>query len=356
MRSDEIWILGATGRSGRAVAQRIERASELPLVLVGRNPSGLADAASALERPARTLALPTYQAMAEAVRAEQPRVVVNALGSYSESAPLIARACLPGGHYVDIANDTATMSALRELHVDAVAGGSTFVTGAGFGVLATEAIVAKLCAGGPVPASVQVDAIASVAGEPGLLGEALAGVVIDVLLAGGMRFRNGHLVPAPLASPVRHLTAPDGSSLTSAGVASGELMAAQWVSGAPEVVATSGLAPTSRAIRAVLPVAGATMRIPALRRAAVRRMAAIRTKETPRPRPHSWGHAVVEWSDGRRREGWLRADDAMEFTTAVLATVTERLANGAGPAGAYTPAAALGAEVAEAAGGVFVLD
>lgn len=58
----------------------------------------------------------------------------------------------------------------------------------------------------------------------------------------------------------------------------------------------------------------------------------------------------MTWADGTTREGWLRAGDAMEFTTSVTAETAVRLARGEGRAGAYTPARALGPELAEAAG------
>ncbi|BDD69703.1 hypothetical protein JCM4020_03230 [Streptomyces coelicolor] len=64
----------------------------------------------------------------------------------------------------------------------------------------------------------------------------------------------------------------------------------------------------------------------------------------------------MEWADGTRREGWLRADEGMDFTADVTATVTELLARGAGRPGAWTPAGALGPDVATSAGGTFVLD
>jgi short subunit dehydrogenase-like uncharacterized protein len=135
-----------------------------------------------------------------------------------------------------------------------------------------------------------------------------------------------------------------------------EQQAEAWIlGGAPSVIATSALAPTSALARAILPAAGAALSIPALRRLAVRRLASVTTRAAPRPRPHSWGHAVVEWPDGTRREGWLRADDAMDYTADAVTAVVARLADGPRPAGAYTPAAAFGPEMAAAAGGTFIL-
>ncbi|WP_410671863.1 hypothetical protein [Amycolatopsis sp. cmx-4-68] len=346
----EIWILGALGRTGRGITAALA-ARGLPVVLVGRDRARLEQAAGG----ARVVVADGVEAMAAEIRRQRPAVVVNTIGEYAGSAATIARACLPGGHYVDLAADLGWIPRLFDLHDEALAGGSTFVTGAGFGVLATEAVVVKLCEGRPTPSAVRVDALASYASEAGRVGAALAASIVDVLATGGRKYRNGRLVPSRLGADPQTLVLPGGETAKSAVVPSGELVAAQRASGAPSVVATSALAPASPAVRAVLPLLGRVLSVPGVRRFAVRRLAGIEAKAAPRPREHSWGHAVVTWPDGSTREGWLRAGDAMEFTTAVAAEVAARLARGEGKPGAHTPASALGVDVAEAAGGTFVL-
>ena len=84
-------------------------------------------------------------------------------------------------------------------HERAVAHGSTVVTGAGFGVLATESVVLRMCEGRPAPARVRVDAIPSLATEKGVIGSALAGSMLDGAPAGGLRVEHGRLVRFPVA-------------------------------------------------------------------------------------------------------------------------------------------------------------
>lgn len=331
-----IWVLGALGRTGRGITAELA-ARGLEVVLVGRDRDRLEATGS------KFVVADGVDAIAAEIRRQRPAVVVNTIGEYAATAAPIARACLPGGHYVDLAADLVAVRRLLELHEEALAGGSTFVTGAGFGVLATEAVVAKLCEGRDTPSRVQVDALASVAVEEGPVGVALAASIVDALTTA-----------EPGAAP-RTIALPDGETVTAAGVPSGELTAAQRASGAPDVTVFSGLAPTSAVVRALLPLLSRVVAIPAVRRFAVRRLAAVRAKAAPRPRTHSWGHAVVTWPDGTTREGWLRAGDGMDFTTAVVAEVAARLARDEGKPGAHTPASALGAEVAEAAGGTFLL-
>ncbi|MGW0955328.1 hypothetical protein ACWDAO_07690 [Streptomyces sp. NPDC001212] len=240
--------------------------------------------------------------------------MVNTMGAFAATAPVIARACMPGGHYVDQANDVVAVDRLLALHDEAVRAGSTLVTGAGFGVLSTEAVVAKLCEEQPTPHRVRVDAVASVAVEAGVLGSALAASIVDVLTTGGRQYENGRLMTSRLGADPQQLIFPDGESAKTAGVSSGELVAAHAVSGAPFVTATSALVPAAPLMRALLPLLGRLLSVPTLRRLTVDRLGRVPVKAAPRPHKHSRGHAVVEWAEGTRHEGWLRADDGMDFT------------------------------------------
>jgi short subunit dehydrogenase-like uncharacterized protein len=353
MTEREIWVLGATGRIGRSVAARLAGQGIDP-VLVGRRRESLA--ALRADTAGEILVADGTESIADAIRARRPAVVVNLIGNYGETASVLAGAVLPGGHYVDLAADLIAVSQLLDRHTEAEAAGSTLVTGAGFGVLATEAVVAALCAGRPAPSHVRVDALASVAIESGVVGEAFASSIVEAIIRGGRRYENGRLVKARLGADPQTVTLPDGETVKSAGAPSAELVAAQRASGAPSVTVTSALAPTSPLASAVLPLAAALLSVPAVRRFAVRRMAQASLKTAPRPRQHSWGHAVLTWPDGTTREGWLRADDGMDYTAAVVTGVALRLARGEGKPGAYTPAAAFGPDLAVTAGGTFILD
>ncbi|WP_425839808.1 hypothetical protein [Streptomyces fractus] len=352
-RSGEVWILGATGRIGRDVTARLV-ARGIDPVPVGRDRDRLRKAAGG--RDARVVIADGADAIAAEIARQRPSVVVNAIGDYAHTATTVARACLPGGHYLDLAADLTSVSRLLDLHQDAVAAGSTLITGAGFGVLATEAVVVKLCEGRPTPDRVHVDALASVAINGGVIGTAYAASIVDALTMGGRAYSNGRMVTTRLGATPRKLTLPDGQQVTSAGAPAGELLAAHRAGGAPDVTVTTALAPTSPLARAVLPPVGKLLSFPAVRRFAVRRMAGLKIKAAPRPRQHSWGHVVVDWADGTRREGWLRADDGMDYTAAVAAETAVRLARGEGALGAHTPAAAFGPDLATAAGGTFLLD
>ncbi|GAA1626064.1 membrane protein [Nonomuraea maheshkhaliensis] len=353
----EVWILGGAGRTGRAIAAELRRKGIEP-TLVGRDAARLAEAAGA----GRTVVAGDVEAMAAEIRRQRPPVVVNTVGPFTRTAEPLVHACLPAGHYLDLANDLASFATTLGLGDQAAAAGRTVVTGAGFGVAATESVVVKLCEGRGTPDRVRTDMIPSIALEGGVTGEALAGSLVEGLpgVEGGgryqgRRYRGGRLAPARLGTDAVELTLPDGSTVVAAGMPLGELMAAQRASGAPDVVSASSEAPSSPVARAILPAATALLAIGPVREFARRRLAALTTKPGEQPREHSWGHAVVHWPDGVTREGWLRAGEAMSFTAAVAAEVARRLLAGEGRPGAHTPAALFGPSLAEACGADYLI-
>lgn len=359
---NEIWILGATGRSGRAVAAQLASAqlasAQFAPVLVGRDMARLQQVAATIGGDFRIVAADSVEAMARAIAEGKPAVVINTIGPFTLTALPIFKACAPGTHYVDISNELASFIEMFSLHDEAVAAGQTVVMGAGFGVLATESIVLKLCAARPPAHKVRVDVLPFVEVEAGTMGAALAGTIVGGMVEGGRRYSRGELVRARPASDVQTLSLPDGSRVTTAGWSSGELVAARRASGAGSVVAASSMMPNSPIMGAVLPPLMALMQVKAVSDFATRRLAAVEIKPGQyegKGQQFSWAHARVSWASGDVREGWLQLGDAGEFTTNVLAEVALRLARGEGKLGAYTPGALFGPELAEVAGGEFLL-
>lgn len=354
----DVWILGGTGRSSRAIAVQLRDRGIRP-VLVGRDAARLA----AVAEGDRTVVAGSAQVMAAEIRRQRPAVVVNTIGPFTRTAPPMIRACLDGGsHYLDLANDLAAVATTLALDDSVAACGRTVVTGVGFGVTATESVVVKLCEGRTTPEQVRVDMVPSLDTEAGRLGEALAATILEGIpgVEGGGRFQgrryqDGRLVAAGLGGDAIRLTLPDGDVVTSASMPLGELMAAQRASGAPNVIAASSEAPSRLIVRAILPAATALLAFAPVRELAIRRLAALTLTAKPKPREHSWGHAVVRWADGTTREGWLRLGEAQQWTGTVPAEVVRLLLAGAGRPGAFTPAALFGASLAESCGAEYVV-
>jgi saccharopine dehydrogenase-like NADP-dependent oxidoreductase len=112
----EVWIPGATGRIGRAVASCLSAQGVTP-ALVGRNGDRLREIGSDLGE-VKVVVADSAERMAAEIARQRPAAVVNTIGAYAETAALIARACLPGGHYVDLAADLTAIPRLLDLHQD----------------------------------------------------------------------------------------------------------------------------------------------------------------------------------------------------------------------------------------------
>jgi short subunit dehydrogenase-like uncharacterized protein len=348
---EEVWVLGATGRVGSGITATLLDAG-VPVTVVGRTAATLerlaaAHAGSGAEIRTRA---GSFEETLGAIRTERPRVVVNTIGPFSSTAPVVLDACGPGTHYLDLGNEPRAAQAVFDADKRATEQGSTFVSSAGFGVLGTESALLKLLEGRPAPRRVRVDGLPSIAVEEGAapLGEVFARTIIE-----GVVGSSGSAGPR-IGGAAEKLTTPDGDQVTTASLSSADLLAATRASGAAQVLAASSEAPHGPAA-AMLPVVVAALRIGPLRRFAVKRLAAVRPKPKPAPRAHTWTRARAVWDDGRTAECWLRAGDAMDFTIASASEVARRLHAGEGRPGGFTPGALFGPTLAESAGGDFLV-
>lgn len=349
--SEEVWVLGATGRSGRGIARRL-RDTGHTVVLVGRDAARLATIAA--EWGHVEVVSGSFDSLLTQLGRAAPAVVVNTIGPFARTSLPVIEACSPGTHYVDIGNELSGVSAVLDRHERAVADGRTMVTGAGFGVLATESVVLRVCEGRSAPSRVRVDAIPSLASEKGVIGPALAGSMLDGAPEGGRRVEHGRLVRFPVAGARQQLTTPTGDTVITAALPTGDLLAAWRASNADSVIAASSAIPSGPGVRAAFPVLSMLMRSSTLRRFAIARVARIPIRESERPSEFSWGHARAEWNDGTSRQAWLRLGDAHHFTETATAEITRRLLAQQAQLGAYTPAALFGSSLATDVGAEFV--
>lgn len=350
----EVWILGAAGRCGRAITAQLARAQLLP-VLVGRDGMALRNLAATIGDDARVVTVNSIAQIVDEIARNRPAVVVNTIGPFARTAVPLAQACLSGTHYVDLSNEVTSIIAVLGLNARAAACGSTLVSGAGFGVLASESLVFTLCEGERPVRSVRVDVIPMVRPERCRIGSSRAASLLDSLALGGLAFEKDALEPVKLFSALEQITLPDGTCVETGAVAAGDLEAARRASGASCAIAASSRIPTVALVRTLAPAAVKLLRISILRRLATDLLARWPACTDSPGRDFSWVRARLAWDTGEVRQAWLRSGDAMAFTAAAAAEVAIRLAREPARAGAFTPAALFGAELAIAAGGTFLL-
>jgi short subunit dehydrogenase-like uncharacterized protein len=349
------WILGATGRVGSGVARALS-AEGRPLVLTGRSEDRLRALADTLPGPV-VLRPGLFEDTLHRLSRERPAVVVNTVGPFVDTAPRVIAVLGHGVHYVDVSNELPAVRAVLDAADRAREHDAAYVAAAGFGILGTESAVHAAMAAAPelgAPAAVRVDAIASVAGVEGVVGEALANSIVGGIGSPGNEVHDGALTTARIGGRPERVETPDGDVVTTGSFPSGDLLGAWHGSGAREVVAANAFAPTGTLARIAIPALGLIGRIPGVVPFLAAHVAARPTHASPAPRAHSWARARLTWADGTTRTTWFRAGEGMDFTVAAVAETARRLADGTGRAGGWTPAALFGHGIAESAGAAFV--
>ena len=351
----EVWILGANGRCGRAITHHLAGAKLSP-VLVGRDGMGLRNLAAAVGDDARVVTVATIKDIIGEIARNEPKVVINTIGPFGDSALPMAQACPAGTHYVDLSNEISSILALLELDAEARVADRTIVTGAGFGVFAAESVVMALCKDLPAAWRIRVTTVPMMPAASYRIGSAMAGSILSSLALGGLQYADSQLAHVPAFGAMEVLAVPDGARIETFAVPSGELVAAQRAGRADFVVAASSLAPSSPLWRHMLPMAARLWQFRVFRNFACRLLADVELKSGAPIGTNSWAHARVEWPSGTIRQGWLRTGEIMTFTASVAADIALRLARDEGRPGAYTPGALFGPDLAIRAGGEFQLD
>jgi short subunit dehydrogenase-like uncharacterized protein len=341
-----IWIVGATGKGGRAIARELV-AVGTDVVLVGRDRGRLATVAESLGGTVRTQVAAGLTELVTLIGSEKPAVVVNTIGPFGVTTMPLARASMAaGGHYVDLANELEPVQELLDLDTDARSHGVTLVTGAGFGVLATETLVIGLRGDRPAAESARVAALPAVDG----LGSAVLASVIDAVAYGGRRYRDGRLVRTRLGADHARIPLPDLPARDALAVPTGELEAAHRASGAGAVLAYSDEAPSGRMARALLPAVSTLLAVRPIRAVLQWFVSRMRLSPPVKTGDVSWAYARLEWADGTHREAWLRTGEGYGFTAKVAAHTAARISSGAAQTGAFTPGALFGIDLARDAG------
>jgi short subunit dehydrogenase-like uncharacterized protein len=317
MSRDRTWMLyGAAGYTGALIAQHARERGHRPL-LAGRTAASVTTLAEKLDLPHRAVTLDDPAALNAALA--DVDLVLNAAGPFLHTAGPLAEACLnAGAHYLDIANELRVFRTLYDLHQRAQRADVTIIPGAGFGVVATNCLARYVSDAVGTTQRLEVAARAATAQR----GRGIAASIRESLPYGGWTRQAGHLHPTPLGSGTSTITLPDGPC----GVMpfpTGDLEAAFQATGAPDIIAYSPIPdmPAAPRPRASDP-------------------------EPAGPRAYrSFGWARATGPDGATAQAWLQTGESYAFTAAVsIRAVEETLTRS--PRGAFSPAAAFGADFA----------
>jgi saccharopine dehydrogenase (NAD+, L-lysine-forming) len=310
-------LVGATGTMGRLIAEEAAR-RDLDLVLAGRDADRLAEMA-------RTFRAGQARTMIVDVAASQPLepvvagadLVLNTVGPFARLAPPLIDACLRAGiPYIDLANELDAVLALLDRDVEARRRSVTLVTGAGFGVLATETLALLLARAAATPLrSVRVLAAPAVAETS----QGVQTTVAETLGHGSARYIDGQLVRLPVGQGATRLESA-GDAVQVIPVPAGDLVAARRATGAPDVVAYAPLPAERPLMRAAQEM-----------------------------RSYAWAAGCTD--QGAQLEARLRFGEGCRASAVIAVETAVRLLARPQP-GAWTPGQLFGPELATACGAV----
>lgn len=343
----EWMIYGANGYTGELVARRAVRLGRRP-ILAGRDALAVGALASELGLDHVVVALDDPPALRSALSGV--RLVAHCAGPFVATSTPMVDACLATGtHYLDVTGEIEVFESTFARHQEAVAAGVVVVPGAGFDVVPSDCLAARLAAALPGATSLELAFHAGGGLSRGTTLTALSG------MAGGGRVRrNGVMVATRAGSPRRRVPFPSGERSV-ASVRWGDLATAYRSTGIPNITVYTELPMNGRG--AVL--AGVLRSAPLLglaRRVVSARVTGPDADRRAHSRSEVWGE--VRDADGQARSGTLTGPNGYDLTADAVVRAVDELNDAATcPApGVHTPSMAFGVDFAAKLEGVRVSD
>ena len=348
MREQKLMIYGATGYTGRLVAEEAIEAGVQP-VLVGRDEGkldGLADSLSAAAAeesqsvPLETRAFGLDDPVRMAAALRDIDVVLHCAGPFSRTALPMFDACVrTGTHYVDITGEISVCEALAARDAEAREAGIMALPAAGFDVVPSDCLIADLAARHPGGRILRLGLLVRSGASRGTMKTALEGV-------NAIRVRRDGRVTRVAAGSLRHEFDFGRGPAAALVTPLADVSTAWWSTGIEniETYYRAGrrlpqLMRLSRWFGWLL--AGRTAQ-------ALLRRWIDRGPEGPSDaqRRTSEGILVAEIEDarGRRASARMRVPDPYGFTAKTLVAIGVRVLNGDFKAGYQTPSSAYGAD------------
>jgi short subunit dehydrogenase-like uncharacterized protein len=336
------WMLYGVGGTGTLIAEEALRRGQRPL-LAGRSAERLKPVAERLGLEWVVADLNDATALAGALA--RVDLVVNAAGPFMATSAPMVRACLANSkHYLDISNEIPVFQSIRAHDLEARSRGVALMPGVGFGVVATDGLAQHVASQLPDTQELEIAIHPYTTGSnPGADKTRL-----EVIALGGLVRRDGQLTKVALGRDARRLRFPQGEQ-TIVPIPAGDLEAAFYNTGVPNITVYGVLALPRLLARAALPLAQRLIATPMIRRLLERRISArpgpvgvsTPAERTQPGRSYVWARATNR--SGQAIEAWQETGEGYAFTAAAAVRAVEELFAHR-PVGALTPAQAFGAD------------
>jgi short subunit dehydrogenase-like uncharacterized protein len=334
-------IYGATGYTGRLIAEEAVRRGHRPL-LAARDASKLAPLAESLGLPFSVVRLDETEKLIGIVRGVE--AVMHCAGPFTMTAEPIREACLQAGrHYLDITGEIGVFEASFAADGAARDREMVIVSGCGFDVIPTDCMAAYVADQVEQPTALEL-AISAGGGAGTSAGTMQSG--LEILAShGGIARRDGRLVPIPLGRGSRRVSFPFGEREVTP-IPWGDLSTAYRSTGIPNITTYMRLSGgMARLERWFGPVLKPLLSIKPVRRAAQavidRAVGGPSDVVRERGRTAVWARAAND--RGESAEAWLESIEAYRMTQITAVRCIERVLDSQ-LRGALTPSRAFGAD------------
>jgi short subunit dehydrogenase-like uncharacterized protein len=337
-------IYGATGYTGRLVAEEAVRRGYKPL-LVGRSEGKLKKLAGSLNLEYAVAPIDDPTLLEAVVR--RVKLVYHAAGPFVRTSQPMLRACLAAGaHYLDITGETQVYQNIYQYDSAAQEKGITLLPGVGFDFLPGDCLVKYVA--DQLPDATHLTTAVDMLGSSimGCISGGTAQSLLEILHhVGSVARRDRQLVPIPLGAEAQRFQFPSGKHLAMP-IPWGDLETGYRTTGIPNMTSYLTLPPIL--IRLSRLTGGLLVRllhVDAVRNTMSALVGRILTgpSESARKLGRSYLYAQVRNAKGETREAWLETIESYQFTAVASIPVVERVLDGVSR-GALTPSLAFGAD------------
>lgn len=339
-------IYGANGYTGRLAAREAVRRGLHP-VLAGRDSVAVSSLAEELGLEHRVFGLDDARSIGQAL--EGIRLVLHCAGPFSAtSAPMVDACLAAGAHYLDITGEIAVFEAVHARHEEARRRDVVLLPGAGFDVVPTDCLAARLVEALPSATSLKLAFDAGGGPSPGT-----AKTSLERLGQGGCIRRDGRLQDVPLAWKTRTIPFASGERLAVT-IPWGDVYTAHVSTGIPDIEVYLALPPKAigrlKRLRRLQPLLRLGMVQSFLRKRIEKGVKGPSDDRRAATGVQLWG--CVESADGRSLAATMQTPNGYDLTVDASLTLARHLLENDVEGGYYTPSLLMGAGFAERLDGV----
>ena len=224
----KVLLYGANGYTGRLIAEQWPKEGK-ELILSGRSMNAVKELGQQLDKEYRVFALDEAEIIEEALA--DIDLVLNAAGPFFRTAQPLVEGCLSTKtHYVDITGEVDVFEKIQSYHESAGEKGIVLLPGAGFDVVPTDFLSAKLAEELPGAVSLTL-AIASFGTN---ISHGTLSTAVSQLGKKGSVRKDHELVPEAVGKEGRYFEFGDKKRFAMS-IPWGDISTAYWSTGIPNI-------------------------------------------------------------------------------------------------------------------------